>query len=269
MTEHQPILHAQHVAFAYPGRPAVLEDVEAALLPGKLTALIGPNAAGKTTLLRVLLGQLAPTRGQVQLCGQPVHRLSPLRRAGWLSYVPQHASANFAFTVQEVVAMGRHALTRDDAAVAQAIVDTDLAALAGRIFLELSAGQQQRVLLARALAQAAGSGRAMLLDEPTSALDLWHVHQTMRLLRARARAGLAVLAIVHDLNLAAAYADEVWLLHERSILARGSWEQVLTPAVLEPVYRVRLRALAQEEACRPLFQVVGADTIGVESAGGD
>jgi len=261
----QPVLAAglevQGLAFGYvPGR-TVIHDITASLSPGRVCALIGPNATGKTTLLRLIMGQFEPWKGQVLLEGKPVAELSPARRAAVISYVPQRGYVNFAFTVEQVVAMGRFALRRDDAAVESALDRTDLLAHRTRIYNELSAGQQQRVLLARAIAQAADHVRpaaspgrgVMLLDEPVSMMDLRHVHQTMTILRELADAGLAVMVVLHDLNLASRYADEVWLLHEGRVAAAGPWEQVLQPQVLEPIYRVKLESRIFPGSDRPVF----------------
>jgi iron complex transport system ATP-binding protein len=247
------VMVAENLRFAYHGGPWVLDGLSAAIDAGRVTALIGPNAVGKTTLLRLLMGQLTPAGGSVRLDGRLVHQLPPRRRAAWISYVPQRSSTSFAFTVEQVVAMGRYALPQDPAAVAQAMETADLLKVRHRIFRELSAGQQQRVLLARSLAQTAGEGRAVLLDEPGSAMDLYHVHRLMETLAALSRSGRAVLVVLHDLNLAARYADAVWLMHEGRLVASGSWQEVLRPSVLEPVYRVRLRPLADSQEDRPVF----------------
>lgn len=243
-----------------------MRDVSAALSPARLTAVIGPNAAGKSTLLRLMLGQLRPWAGRVLLHDRDAADTPPAVRARLLSYVPQRTTASFAFTVEQVVQMGRHALPPDPAAVQRALEVCDLVDARASIFAELSVGQQQRVLLARALAQSAGAGGgalpgagAMLLDEPSSAMDPWHVHQTMRLLRQQAEAGLAVLVVLHDLNLAARYADDVWLLDRGTVAAQGPWQQVMQPCVLEPIYRVRCQPLSVANRPRPVFLVEPAE----------
>ncbi len=260
------------VAFGYaPGQP-VLRGLDARLGASSLTALIGPNASGKSTLLRLMMGQLTPAEGHVRLGEQDVWSWRAAPRARRLSYVPQRGSCGFAFTVKQVVALGRHALAPAPDLVVWALQRCDLLALADRYVNELSVGQQQRVLLARALAQAAQTpatpdvttqGRAMdpvhtdrvmLLDEPVSAMDPRHVHQTMGLLHERTRRGLSALVVLHDLNLAARYADAVWLLHEGRLAAAGSWEQVLHPRILDPVYEVRFENLAASGQ-RPLFRI--------------
>jgi len=231
------------VSFGYvPGVP-VIRSVTVGLKPGRVCALIGPNAAGKSTLLKLMLGQLEPEAGSVCLSGRSVSAWPATRRAGLISYVPQQGGVSFAYTVEQVVAMGRYALGDRDDAVTRALEVCDINDVRARVFAELSGGQQQRVLLARAVAQSAGSGRVMLLDEPASGMDLWHVHQTMQLLRRLASGddggeGLAVLVVVHDVNMAARYADDVWLMDRGQLAKAGPWDQVLKPALLEKVYGV-------------------------------
>ena len=160
--------------------------------------------------------------------------------------------------------MGRHAA--GDAAghreTLEHLLDAyDLTEVAERPCAQLSGGQQQRVLLARAQPQAMGGGRVMLLDEPASHLDLRHAHVTMRRLRTLAAEGLAVLVVVHDLNLALRYADDVWLLDAGQLAGQGGWAEVLTPQVLAPVYGVELRYAQppdEEPHARPML-CVGAD----------
>lgn len=249
-------LQLENLSFGYDaGQPAVVESVSAELHPGRLCALIGPNAAGKSTLLRLMLGHLSPWTGKVRLDEHEVSAMTPAARARLISYVPQRAAASFAFTVSQVVEMGRFALPRDGGVVEEALVVCDLDRLRHRVFAQLSAGQQQRVLLARALAQSQPAGRLMLLDEPTSAMDLRHVHQVMSLLaRLTRQRGVSVLVVLHDLNLAARYADEVWLMDAGRRIAAGPWRDVLTPTVLEPVYGVRLDMVTREGG-RPVFVV--------------
>ena len=179
------------VHFSYQSDWPVITGCNAELEPGRLCALVGPNAAGKSTLLRLILGQLKPQRGSVTVHGRPVSDISSKQRARWVSYVPQRSQCVFTFTVHQVVAMGRHALDIDDSAVNQALEDNDLASLRDSIYynncrLVNSSGFYWPWLWLRA----AGGGKVMLLDEPTSALDLFHVHQTMAQLVQLARNGL-------------------------------------------------------------------------------
>ncbi|MFI4862403.1 MAG: ABC transporter ATP-binding protein [Phycisphaerales bacterium JB063] len=249
--EDAPVMQLDQVAYHYRrGRP-VLRGVSASLGAGKVTALVGPNAAGKSTLMRLLLGALHPTQGKATLAGLEVGKLRPADRARWISYVPQRAGVRFGFSVRQVVAMGRFAAgdhAKHARAIASILDDAGLADVADRPYAQLSGGQQQRVLLARAQTQALGGGRVMLLDEPASHLDLRHAHATMLRLRERASEGLAVLVVVHDLNLALRYADDAWLLDRGRLVQAGPWHEVLTPEVLAPVYGVVLRQQPADEA---------------------
>jgi iron complex transport system ATP-binding protein len=252
-------LHA--VTFAYePGAP-VVQAVSAALMPGRLTALIGPNAAGKSTLLKLMLGQLTPTAGEVTLGKAAVAQMDPRRRARRISYVPQGGSVSFGFTVREVVAMGGYASGAGPEAVEQALNWCDLASVAARPFAQLSGGQQQRVVLARAVAQAQAGGEVLLADEPGSHMDLWHVHHTMQLCLALARQGLAVLVVVHDLNLAARYADDVWLMQAGRLVADGPWDHVLDAETLAGIYGVTLTDMRADSGDRPVFRVEAGPTL--------
>lgn len=255
MLDESPVIAVSDVTFGYERSRAVVERISAGLMPGRLTAVVGPNAAGKTTLLRLMLGLLRPWSGQVEVGRVPVHRMSPRDRARWLSYVPQRPGVRFGFTVRQVVAMGAHTTpgeTRD--VIDRVIEQAGLTEIADRVFQQLSGGQQQRVLLARAQVQSADSGRAMLLDEPGSHLDLHHRHATMRRLRDLTGQGLAVLVVLHDLDLAARYADDAWLVDQGRLVAAGRWDEVLTPARLEPVYGLPLTQI-DSNTDRPLLVV--------------
>ena len=266
--------------FGYQLARPVVQGFSASLHAGRLTALIGPNAAGKTTLLKLMLGQLRPVSGTCTIDGRDVFRMPASRRAGRISYVPQHSAAAFAFSVEQIVAMGRFAVGHSPAAVARALEQCNLLHLRHRPFWALSAGQQQRVMIARAMAQSdrcedrclhcghplkgvvfwrcpkcdRPCGRVMLLDEPTSGLDLHHAHEMMKHLVALARGDLAVLAVLHDLNLAA-YAQTLWLMHEGTLVASGPSQQVLRPEVLEPVYGVKLKSVQVDGDGREMLWV--------------
>lgn len=266
-----PVLTVEDATFGYVPEQAVFTRLSAVLAPGRLTALLGPNAVGKSTLLKAVLGLVQPWSGRVTHAGRALGSLSPVQRAACLAYVPQRASVSFAFTVEQVVSMGRFAVGADDQAIEKAIGACDLNAIRERIFRELSGGQQQRVLLARALAQVYGPAlrqKVMLLDEPVSAMDLWHVHQTLRLLRELTQQGLSALVVLHDLNLAARYADDIWLMTCGGFAAVGPWQDVLRPEVLEPVYRMKLPIVNVDEAGRPVFSAQLCDRLsGAESKG--
>lgn len=245
------VIAVEELTFGYHKCRPVIEDVSLTLQAGRLLALIGPNAAGKSTLLRLMLGQLDPSSGQCLIDGENAHHMNARRRAAMVSYVPQHGKVAFAFTVEQMVAMGRYALPVSPEAVTRAMDQCDLHGLAASPFNELSAGQQQRVLIARAIAQSDDRGRAMLLDEPASNMDLRHAHDMMKLLHDLATRGLGVMVVLHDLNLAAHYADDVALLHHGKIVAAGPWQDVLRPEVLEPVYGVNVQMIAANGTGRP------------------
>lgn len=264
-------MHLNDVHFGYRAHTEVVCGVSAELSAGRVTALVGPNAAGKSTLLRLMLGHLKPRRGQVMLDGESVWAMSACQRAARLAYVPQRTMAEVALTVEQVVALGRFALPVDDEAVAQALSVCGLSDLRDEVFSRLSAGQQQRVALARAVAQVSQvshvsspdspAGRFMLLDEPVNAMDLKHVHAALALLSKLAARGLGVLIVLHDLNLTAAYAQIVWLMNEGKLVQAGPAEAVLTPAVLEPVYGVALRSQPVEGQARPMLFVQPSRTL--------
>lgn len=246
--------------FGYaPGEP-VVRALSATLESGRVTAVIGPNAAGKTTLVKLMLGQLAPESGEVLLGDEPVSKLSERARARRIAYVPQRGGAAFAFTVRQVVAMGRF-VHGDESGVEEAIARCELGAIVDRPFVALSGGQQQRVVLARAVAQLHGEGRVLLADEPASAMDLRHQVQTMKLMRELAGRGVGVLAVMHDLNLAARYADVVWLMQDGALAACGPWSDVLMPGVLEPVYGVSVRVVGETRGGRPVLATDEVDTL--------
>lgn len=248
-------LRIDNLHFAYEPHSPLIEGISAETTSGSLNALLGPNAAGKSTLLKLLLGYLEPTHGYVLLHGRPVHRIPAPQRAAWISYVPQRSTTEFGFTARQVVEMGRQALRHDPHAIDHALEITDLAPHQHKVFAHLSAGQQQRVLLARAIAQSHGQGQVVLLDEPVSAADLGHAHDAMRHLVALARSGLTVIVALHDLNLAAQYADSVWLLDQGRLAAQGPWQEVLQPSVLQPVYSVEIEWIPTPNSPRPILHV--------------
>ena len=221
------------------GERTLLDGVSLTLAPGEVVALAGPNGAGKSTLLRVLAGDLTPTGGEVTLDGRPLARYRARELALRRAVLPQQTLMQFAFTAREVVAMGRHPHdTRrdapdDEAIIAAALLRTETAPLAERAYPSLSGGEQGRVSLARVLAQEAPS---LLLDEPTAALDLRHQQAVMAIARELAREGATVLAVLHDLNLAAAYADRIALMHAGRLVADGPPWQTLTEPLLTDVF---------------------------------
>ncbi len=234
------VLEVHDVACAYDAMPA-LDGVTVDVDAGEMLGVVGPNGSGKTTLLRVLDALLRPTRGAVRLDGADLAAVSRKAVAKVIGVVPQASAPGFGFTTLEIVTMGRaphlHPLAPegadDEAAVRQAMERTDTWQLRHRPIDTLSGGERQRVLLARALAQ---TPRVLLLDEPTAHLDLKYQLEMMALVHALARDGLAVVAAVHDLNLAAQFCDRLVMLNRGRIAAVGSPAEVLTAAALLAVY---------------------------------
>ena len=216
-----------------------------ALRPGELLALVGPNGAGKSSLFSVLAGELRPHRGAVELEGRPLSAMGAAELAVERAALEQAPSLSAPFTVSALVALGMGAVPRamvDEAAIAaRAMAAAGIAHLAGRPADRLSGGERARAHLARVLAQlwtgrAAGGGRYLLLDEPTASLDIAHQVAVMRVARGEARAGAGVLAVLHDLNLAAGFADRVLLMAGGRAAAEGEPAAVLDAALLSEVY---------------------------------
>lgn len=241
------------------GKKAVLRAIDLELKPGEVLGVLGPNGAGKSTLLGALCGELQPDQGQVLLDQRELAQWGGAQRAQRLAVLPQHSTLDFAFRVEEVVGMGRlphqSGRVRDDEIVLEALQAADAAHLQGRSYLALSGGERQRVHLARVLAQLwpGQVGQTLLLDEPTSALDPLHQHITLQAIRAFADRGVAVLVILHDLNLAARYCDRVLLLQGGSPHALDTPEQVLRPEPLKAVFGLEVLVQAHPERGHPLI----------------
>ncbi|WP_312173514.1 ATP-binding cassette domain-containing protein, partial [Microbacterium sp.] len=210
------LLEAEGLGIELGGR-MLLRDVSLRVHAGEVLVLVGPNGAGKSTLLGALIGDVEPAAGRVSLLGTAIDEIAPRERARLRSVLLQHNDVSFPFTVEEVVEMGRapwrgHDLEGDDAAiVSAALVDAQVAHLAQRPLSHLSGGERARAALARTLAQATP---VLVLDEPTAALDVRHQERVLRRARAHADAGGAALIVLHDLNLAAAHADRIAVLHD-------------------------------------------------------
>lgn len=239
-TPDRPIIDAEDVSVRF-GSITALASVSMAVGEGRLVGLVGPNGSGKTTLLRTVAGVLRPDTGSVHLNGRPVAATSSRRISREVAVVPQNTSLNFDFSVREVVAMGRtpyvsrlgRAERADRDAVDRALERTAVRDLANRSISEVSGGERQRVLLARALAQ---ETPVLLLDEPTASLDINHQIRTLELVRELAAEGKTVVAAIHDLNLAAHYCDELVLLGDGRRVAGGPPAEVLTEEHLESVF---------------------------------
>ena len=247
------------------GRGPRLATVDAQLQAGCFTAILGPNGAGKSTLMSMLVGERMPQAGEVWQDGLPLHRHAAQALAMRRAVMPQDCAVAFDFSVREVVELGRYPHrarpSRSEAAIVdQAMALTGVAHLAQRSINTLSGGERARTHLARALAQIweapeDGSARWLLLDEPTAALDLAHQHQSMALLRRWAsEQGVGVVAVLHDLNLALRYADDVLVLGGPAGVAWGRTLQTLQPELVQGVWGMRCdKAYSSDGALQYLF----------------
>lgn len=240
----------------------VLCDVWLRVEPGQMVALVGPNGAGKSTLVRIASGVLKPSRGAALLGGRPLSALSASEIAREVAVVPQQTQIPFGYTARELAALGRTPHLRpligptqhDRAVVDWALEVTGASALAQRFADELSGGEQQRVVLARALAQ---QPKLLLLDEPTANLDLHHQVVALELVRRLAREeGLAVMAAVHDLQLAALYCDHVVLLRDGRVARQGTPEKVFTVDDLRQAFQQEVALAEHPTHGVPLVAVV-------------
>lgn len=252
------MLEAQDISVER-GRRALVRDVSLVLEPGQSVAIVGPNGAGKTTLLRALSGEIAPTAGKVLLHGRELARWSKEELARARAVLPQSSSLDFPFTVGEVVLMGRmpHGRSaRRDMEIAQAALElVGAAQLADRLYTTLSGGERQRVQLARVLAQIweGDEPRYLLLDEPTASLDLAHQQATMRTARRFARRGVGVVAVLHDLNLAAQHADRIVVLSDGRVVAAGPARDALTPDIIRGVFGIEACMITHPRFRSPLI----------------
>ena len=258
------MLKIEELSVSY-GKRRVLKRVSLRVDGGEVLALIGPNGSGKSTLIRAVSGVVPIEAGAVQIDGRTLTQLSTMERARHLAVVPQAHNMPPAFSVYESVLLGRtpylgwlgRAGEKDHERVQYALERTQMAPLADRMVGELSGGEQQRVLLARALAQ---DTPVLLLDEPTTHLDLQHRESLVHLVRELAVSkGLAVLMVLHDLNLASLYADRVGLLVDGGIEAMGTPAEVLTEATLSRVYNVAVHVIPHPQYGNPLILPDGRD----------
>ena len=245
------VLRAEGASYRI-GDAQLVSDATLGLEAGRLVAIVGPNGAGKSTLVRLLSGELAPSAGRIlcedtPLAGMPPHRLACLR-----AVLPQSSRLAFPFTVREVVRIGLDGVGQGldgrarNAIVADSLARADVAHLATRAYQSLSGGEAQRTQFARVLAQlAAGRSvaarQALLLDEPIASLDLRHQLALLDAAHALSRDGLAVLAVLHDLNLAAAFADDVVVMQGGRIVAAGPPGAVIRDDLVRAVFGVAIR----------------------------
>jgi iron complex transport system ATP-binding protein len=255
MSSDAPI-ECRGLSCGYLGRP-VLTGVNLAFQAGTISALLGPNGSGKSTLLKTMIKILPPQAGQVLIDGKSVADLHYRELAKRLAFVPQEEQTAFGFTVRQVVVMGRLPLSgglldthADHAAAEEAMEAADCLALENRVVTELSGGEKQRVLIARALAQGA---KILLMDEPTSHLDVGHQVAIASLMRELSRQGYTIVVAMHDLNLAAAVADQGLLLADGKVGLQKPMPELLAHPLTDAVYGVAFRRLQSTEGHPYIF----------------
>ena len=256
------ILRSEGVTLAYDKR-MIVENLSLDIPAGSFTAIIGPNACGKSTLLRAMAGLLAPTSGRIILDGKVIATLSPRDIAQKMGLLPQTAIAPEGITVAELVARGRYVHQRllrrwssmDRDAVANALHVTKIADLADRRVEQLSGGQRQRVWIAMVLAQQAP---LILLDEPTTYLDIAHQMDVLNLLHELNVSGRTIVAVLHDLNHAARYASHIIAMKDGMVIAAGPPAKVITPATVSEVFGLATEVIPDPVTGQPM--VVPHDT---------
>jgi iron complex transport system ATP-binding protein len=225
-------------------RQTILEDIRFSAHSGELIGIVGPNGAGKSTLLRQIGGLLRPTSGEASLNGRPTSRIHPGEMARICTFMHQDTTMPFAFPVRDVAMMGRHPYSSgmtaysaaDEAYVEACLTAASCQDIAEKMITELSAGERQRVMFARALAQ---DTPLLLLDEPTASLDIRYANEVYLLARHLAEAGKLVLVVMHDLRAAAKYCSRLCLLHQGKMVADGDPEVVLHEGHITYAYDIR------------------------------
>ncbi len=249
------VLEASNVSYLA-GGARLVDGASLTLRAGEVVGLLGPNGAGKSTFLKLVSAELIPAAGSIKLNGHDVQRLTAAQLAGMRAVVAQSSDLTFPFTAAEVVRLGATvpgfdiAMPTVDAACRTALRAVDLDHLALRSYPTLSGGERQRVQIARALCQLATSRRPggnpplILLDEPTSSLDIAHQRMVLDVVKAQAQSGAAVLAVLHDINLAAVACDRLIVMRQGRILAAGTPKEVVTSSILSAAYGCTITANA-------------------------
>jgi iron complex transport system ATP-binding protein len=254
-------LVVEKVNFSY-GRRPIIEDVSFKVKAGEMLGIIGPNGSGKTTLLKIITRLLVPDQGSILIDGIDIATWPPRTLARTMAVVPQETQISFEFSVRDIVEMGRSPYLRrfqamskqDREIVAAAMEATNVLSLAERSMTELSGGERQRVIVARALAQ---EPQVLLLDEPTASLDINHEVEIFQLLRRLTnREGLITIVVLHDLDLAAEYCDQLLLLAQGKVIVGGSPEEVLQDEILARVYGVDVVVYPNPLTGKPQVQVL-------------
>ncbi|MDJ1496516.1 heme ABC transporter ATP-binding protein [Cytophagaceae bacterium DM2B3-1] len=264
------MINVEKVGYHIAGRP-LLQNVSFVAETGQLLAIIGANGAGKSTLLKILSKELAPDSGKVEMRGENLKSIRNNQLARFRAVLAQNNALAFNFNVSELVMMGRYPhfdgspSKQDHEIVEYALQQTDITHLRDRIFLTLSGGEQQRVLLAKVLAQLTDiediyglphpvpQPKYLLLDEPITGLDLYHQHNLLEIIRTLTLRNFCVIAILHDLNLTMQYADKVLILNSGKTIAFGKPVQVMTPANIFSAFHIPVDIIHPPEYTHPFI----------------
>lgn len=240
------ILNVDNLSFSY-GKNQVLESVSMEFYQGTFYGIIGPNGCGKSTLLKNLYGYLTPGNGSISIYDEDIKHMKARQRAKYIAYVPQETTTGFDFSVYDVIAMGRNpyhsALQpmsgKDHERIMEAMEETSTTHLRNKSINELSGGEKQRTIIARAFAQ---DSEIILMDEPVSMLDINHQIEIMDLARTLAdKSYKTIICVLHDLNLAAQYAQHIFLMSEGNLAHSGMPNEVLTGEILTDIYKVQVK----------------------------
>ncbi len=242
------------------GGKALLSDITFSINSGEILAVVGPNGAGKTTLLNAISDDIRRTSGDIAVCGKALDEWTFQSRARHFAILPQLSLLNFPYTVREVVSLGRtpHAtgVVIDQEVVCQAMQSMDISHLADRLYTQLSGGEKQRTQLARIMTQIwreeDATTRLLVLDEPSAALDLGHQQQLMEAVVNFSKQGVAVLMVVHDINIASRYADRLLALKEGNSVAMGRVSDVLQPTLLQQLFDADLCLIEHPQLKKPM-----------------
>jgi iron complex transport system ATP-binding protein len=253
------MLTASNIGFSING-VKLLDNVSLTLTSGSVTAIMGPNGAGKTSLLKAITNEVDINTGSVVFNGQPLEYWSARQRAAMMAVLAQGSQLNFPFTVEEVVALGRtpHStgVQRDKEIVAQALALVDCEYLRNRIFTRLSGGEKQRVQFARVLAQiwepSEDGQQLLVLDEPTASFDLAHQQMMLETIATLTNRNIAVLIVLHDLNLAISCADQIVMIGCGQVQAVGAPEQVVNPETILQVFGVNIDIVPHPKTGAPV-----------------
>ncbi|PCI86522.1 MAG: heme ABC transporter ATP-binding protein [Hyphomicrobiales bacterium] len=257
------MLEAQNISLILNNKK-LIDNVSLKVAHGELLAIIGPNGAGKTCLIKLLSGDLEASEGRVKLFGKALTDYSIKQLAQTRSVMPQSSDLNFPFNASQVVLFGRNPhldkkgeSLADLEIVKSALADTEMLGFSQRNYLTLSGGEKARVNLARVLAQRAP---LVFLDEPISHVDPRHQHGILRLAKALANGGASVIVVLHDLNLAAAYADKIAIMHQAKLRAIGTPDEVLSESLLEEVFQIGFKRHDYPELNHPFLMILPKHT---------